>query len=63
MGKMYYTILAGNQVIAHDVEAEIVPILVKGLLNEWFSDYGLCLTVQAQEKPYHVESCKPNVEC
>ena len=33
-----------------DVRAEYVPILIKGLLAEWFADYGLKLSVEAQEQ-------------
>lgn len=62
MGEIVYTIKAGSDVIAHDVRAEYVPILVKGLLSEWFADYGLKLTVEAQERPYSVPAVNPNVE-
>ncbi len=50
MGEVYYTIKEGNNIIASDVRAEYVPILIKGLLAEWFADYGLKLTVEAQEQ-------------
>ena len=48
MGEMFYTIKEGNNIIASDVRAEYVPILIKGLLAEWFADYGLKLAVEAQ---------------
>ena len=50
MGEIYYTIKEGNNIIASDVRAEYVPILIKGLLAEWFADYGLTLSVEAQEQ-------------
>ena len=50
MGEMFYTIKEGNNIIASDVRAEYVPILIKGLLAEWFADYGLKLSVEAQEQ-------------
>ena len=50
MGEMFYTIKEGNNSIASDVRAEYVPILIKGLLAEWFADYGLKLSVEAQEQ-------------
>lgn len=62
MGEVFYTISAGRDVIAHDVRAEYVPILVKGLLSEWFADYGLKLTIEAQERPYAVPAVNPNME-
>lgn len=61
MGDIYYTILVGNQVLAHDVKAEFVPTIIKGLLAEWFADYNLKLSVEAQERPYHLESFPPNI--
>ena len=54
MGEMYYTIKVDNNVIARDVKAEYVPIIVKGLLTEWFADYGLKLSIEAQECPSRV---------
>lgn len=49
MGEMFYTIKESNDIIiASDVRAEYVPILIKGLLSEWFADCGLKLTVEAQ---------------
>lgn len=54
MGEMYYTIKVDNNVIARDVKAEYVPIIIKGLLAEWFADYGLKLSVEAQERPSRV---------
>ena len=62
MGEVFYTIAVGRDVIAHDVRAEYVPILVKGLLSEWFADYGLKLTIEAQERPYSVPAVNPNME-
>lgn len=50
MSEMFYTIKEGNNIIASDVRAEYVPILIKGLLAEWFADYGLKLSVEAQEQ-------------
>lgn len=50
MGELYYTIKEGNNIIASDVRAEYVPILIKGLLAEWFADYGLKLSIEAQEQ-------------
>ena len=50
MDEMFYTIKEGNNIIASDVRAEYVPILIKGLLAEWFADYGLKLSVEAQEQ-------------
>ena len=48
---MYYTIKVDNNVIARDVKAEYVLIIIKGLRAEWFADYGLKLSVEAQECP------------
>lgn len=59
MGEMYYTIKVDNNVIARDAKAEYVPIIIKGLLAEWFADYGLKLSVEAQECPSR--AC-PNTE-
>ena len=50
MDEMFYTIKEGNNIIAGDVRAEYVPILIKGLLAEWFADHGLKLSVEAQEQ-------------
>ena len=50
MGEIYYTIKEGNNIIASDVRAEYVPILIKGLLAEWFADYRVKLSVEAQEQ-------------
>ena len=47
---MYYTIKVDNNVIARDVKAEYV-LIIKGLRAEWFADYGLKLSVEAQECP------------
>lgn len=54
MGEMYYTIREGNNIIARDVKAEYVPVIIKGLLTEWFADYGLELSIEAQECPSRV---------
>ena len=62
MGKIYYTIRVDGQVVAHDVDSDFVADIVKGLLSVWCCDYNLCLTVEAQEKPYHLESAPPNPE-
>ena len=51
MGEIYYTIKANNNVIARDVKAEYVPIIIKGFLAECFADYSLRLSVEAQECP------------
>lgn len=51
MDEIYYTIKVDNNVIARDVKAEYVPIIIKGLLAEWFADYSLQLSVEAQECP------------
>ncbi len=59
MGEIYYTIKANNNVIARDVKAEYVPIIIKGFLAEWFADYSLRLSVEAQECPSR--AC-PNME-
>ena len=49
MGEIYYTIKVNNNVIAGDVKAEYVPIIIKGFLAEWFADYSLQISVEAQE--------------
>ena len=59
MGEMYYTIKVYDNVLARDVKAEYVPIIIKGLLAEWFADYSLRLSVEVQECPS--QAC-PNME-
>lgn len=49
MNELYYTIKAGGIIIAQNVRAEYVPLIVKGMLAEWFADYGLKIAVEAQD--------------
>jgi len=49
--EIYYTIKVNNNVVARDVKAEYVPIIIKGFLAEWFADRSLQLSVEAQECP------------
>jgi hypothetical protein len=43
-----YTISCNDDIIAANVKAEYVPIIIKGLLAEWYLDSGLELKVTAQ---------------
>lgn len=49
MGELYYTIKENGTVVAQNVRAEYVPMIVKGMLAEWFADYGLKISVEAQD--------------
>lgn len=49
MNELYYTIKANGIVVAQNVRAEYVALIVKGMLAEWFSDYGLKISVEAQD--------------
>ena len=46
--EILYTISQDTNVIAKDVKAEYVPILVRGLLAEWWADAGLEIKITAQ---------------
>ena len=59
MGEIYYTIKVNNNVVARDVKAEYVPIIIAGFLAEGFGDYSLQLRVEKQECPSR--AC-PNME-
>ena len=43
-----YTISCNDDIIAANVKAEYVPVIIKGLLAEWYADSGLELKVTAQ---------------
>jgi len=49
MDELYYTIKANGLIVAQNVRAEYVPMVVKGMLAEWFADYGLKISVEAQD--------------
>lgn len=49
MNEVYYTIKADDIIVAQNVRAEYVPMIVRGMLEEWFSDYGLRIAVEAQD--------------
>lgn len=49
MNEVYYTIKADDIIVAQNVRAEYVPLIVRGMLEEWFSDYGLRIAVEAQD--------------
>ncbi len=48
MGEILYTIVVDINVIAENVRADYVPIIVRGLLAEWFADGGLEIKIKAQ---------------
>ena len=66
MGEIYYTIKANDNVIVRDVKAEYVPIIIKCFLAEWFADYSLRLSVEAQRLSVEAQECPsracPNME-
>ena len=49
MNELYYTIKANDIVVAQNVRAEYIPLIIKGMLAEWFADYGLKIAVEAQD--------------
>ena len=49
MNELYYTIKANGMVVAQNVSSEYVPLIIKGMLAEWFADYGLKISVEAQD--------------
>lgn len=49
MNELYYTIKANGIIVAQNVSSEYVPMIVRGMLAEWFADYGLNIIVQAQD--------------
>ena len=49
MGEIYYTIKVSGNIVAQNVRAEYVPMIVKGMLAEWFADYGLEISIEAQD--------------
>ena len=49
MNELYYTIKANGSIIAQYIRAKYVPMMVKGMLAEWFADDSLKITIEAQE--------------
>lgn len=49
MEEIYYTIKANDLVVAQNVRSEYVPMVIKGMLAEWFADYGLKISIEAQD--------------
>lgn len=49
MNELYYTIKANGIVVAQNVRAEYVPLIIKGMLAEWFDDCDLKISVETQE--------------
>lgn len=50
MGEIYYTIKVSGNIVAQNIRAEYVPMIVKGMLAEWFADYGLEISIEAQDR-------------
>lgn len=49
MGEIYYTIKVGGDIVAQKIRVEYVPVFVKGMLAEWFADYGLKISIEAED--------------
>lgn len=49
MNEIYYTIKVAGDIVAQNIRAEYVPMIVKGMLAEWFADYGLKISIEAQD--------------
>lgn len=49
MGEIYYTIKVAGSVVAQNIRAVYVPMIVKGMLAEWSANYGLEISIEAQD--------------
>lgn len=49
MNELYYTIKANGIIVAQNVSSEYVPMIVRGMLAEWYADYALKISVEAQD--------------